>query len=228
MASLWATLGPLMIGSAFVPVQLIITILLLRSTAGKVTAVAWVSGMTAVRVVQGLVFGLVLGSADEEAGAEGSGGGSPVASTLLLVVALMFLITAVRKLLADDEEDGAPPKWLSGVESMGPAKAFVLGAGLMLIGAKFWVFTLSAVSAILDAELSTTSGVLAFLTFVVLGASVHIALIVVAYLRPERAEVLLARSSDWLSEHNRVIMIVIGFVFGTWFLVKALDGLGVI
>jgi hypothetical protein len=51
---------PLMIGSALVLIQIIVTFLLLRSPSGKFTAVAWVAGMTATRLAQGLVFGLVL------------------------------------------------------------------------------------------------------------------------------------------------------------------------
>jgi hypothetical protein len=34
--------------------------------------------------------------------------------------------------------------------------------------------------------------------------------------------------SQQLSSHNRIIMVVLGSVFVTWFMVKALDGFGVI
>ncbi|MGB7447801.1 MAG: hypothetical protein WA892_01620 [Ornithinimicrobium sp.] len=39
MTGLWSTLIPLIVGSALVPVQVLITVLLLRSTAGRRTAV---------------------------------------------------------------------------------------------------------------------------------------------------------------------------------------------
>jgi hypothetical protein len=45
---------------------------------------------------------------------------------------------------------------------------------------------------------------------------------------PAKATGLLDRSSAWLERRNRVIMIVLGLVFGTWFLIKALNGLDVI
>ena len=63
MNGLWSSLIPLIVGSALVPIQIVITVLLLRSSAGRITAVAWVAGMTTVRLAQGVVFGLVLGSA---------------------------------------------------------------------------------------------------------------------------------------------------------------------
>jgi hypothetical protein len=34
--------------------------------------------------------------------------------------------------------------------------------------------------------------------------------------------------SGWLERNNRVIVIVLGLVFGAWFLLKALQGLGVL
>lgn len=108
------------------------------------------------------------------------------------------------------------------------AKAFLLGFGVLLIGAKFWVFTLTAVSSIGDADLTRGEGVATFLVFVVLAESVHLAIVGAALVAPDRSAGLLDRASEWLRIHNRVIMIVLGFVFGTWFLIKALDGLGVV
>ena len=63
----WTALLPLVIGSAILPVQITVTVLLLRSSAGRIAAVAWVAGMTAVRLAQGVVFGLVLGTGASEA-----------------------------------------------------------------------------------------------------------------------------------------------------------------
>jgi hypothetical protein len=39
---------------------------------------------------------------------------------------------------------------------------------------------------------------------------------------------LLERVSDALERYNRPIMITLGLVFGLWFLVKGLAGLGVV
>jgi hypothetical protein len=226
MTNMWGSLIPLILGSALVPVQIVVTILLLRSAAGKRTAVAWIAGMTTVRLVQGLVFGLILSSSDTEA-ADTDGSGT-IVSVLLLVVAVLFLVTALRQFLTHDDPDAPPPKWLAATASMTPAKAFLFGAGVIAIGAKFWVFTLGAMGVIGDADLDRTVGAVVFLVFVVLAVSVHLVLVGVAVLAPARADALLDRASDSLTRHNRMIMIVIGVVFGTWFAVKSLHGLGVI
>ncbi len=57
MGDLWGTLLPLIVASALVPVQITLTVLLLRSSVG--TAAAWVGGMTATRLAQGVFFGIV-------------------------------------------------------------------------------------------------------------------------------------------------------------------------
>ncbi len=137
-----ASLTPLIIGSAVVPIQIIITILLIR--ASRVTALAWVAGMVTVRLVQGALFGLVWSSGDVSSADTGESGAGLIASTLLLVAALLFIVTAVKQLLHEDDPDAPPPKWLAIIEGLTPFKAFALGAGLLIIGIKFWVFTMSA------------------------------------------------------------------------------------
>ena len=145
MTDLWSSLIPLIVGGALVPIQIIITILLLRSKAGRITAVAWVAGMTTVRLAQGIVFGLLLGSAS---GSDSTSDGPGTAvSLLLLVLAIVFYVSAAKQLLRHPDEDDPPPKWMAMVESVTPGKAFGLGAGILLINIKLWVFTLGAVSS---------------------------------------------------------------------------------
>jgi hypothetical protein len=222
---LWASLIPLILGSALVPIQIVITTMLLRSAAGRFTAVAWVAGMTAVRLGQGLVFGLILGSSGSTASSGGPGAGI---SLLLLVIAIVFYVTAAKQLLRHPDEDAPPPKWMAMVESITPGKAFGLGAGLLLIGAKFWVFTLGAIGAIAAAGPGQPAATLYFLAFVVLAESIHLFVVGLAYLLPARSAEVLDGLVALLAKYNRALMIVLGVVFGTWFLVKALNGLGIL
>ena len=182
--------------------------------------------MTTTRLVQGLLFGLVFQSSDE-ATSDSSGSG-PVLSTILLVLAVLFYVTALKHLLRHDDADAPPPKWMTMTASMKPGKAFLIGAGYIAVSAKFWVFTLGAVGAIGDADLGRARSILDFLLFVALAECVHFALLGVTVISPTKSAGLLDRSSAWLERRNRVIMIVLGLVFGTWFLIKALNGLDVI
>lgn len=225
MDGLWSSLIPLGVASAVVPVQMIITVLLLRSGASRLAAVAWVAGMTTVRLAQGVVFGLILGASDESGTPEGPG---LVVSLLLLVLGIVLLVAAARQLIEAPDEDAPPPKWMAMFHGATPGKAYALGVGMVTVGAKFWVFTLGAIAAIGDAALGQGASVITFLLFVVLAECTHIGLVVFAYAVPDRAEAALTRFTQLLTDNNRVIMIAVGLVFGTWFLVKGLHGLGVL
>jgi len=223
---LWATLIPLIVGSAILPVQITITILLLRSEGGLTRAVAWVSGMTLVRLGQGIVFGLLLGDVAAE-GSAGEGPG-PVASTLLLVIGLIFLVAAAKKLADQPDEDAPPPRWMTTAESMTPLRAFLIGAGIVAISAKLWVFTLGAIDAIAEADLERPAAIAIYLVFVVAAASIHLAAIGVTVVAPARAGALLDRVSGVLERHGRAITVGLGLVFGSWFILRALRGFGVL
>ncbi len=223
----WAALVPLIVASAVLPVPITVTILLLRADAGRITAVAWVGGLAAVRLAQGIVFGLVLDRATATVG-DGADGPGPIASTLLLVVAIAFLASAAAKLLRQPDEDAPPPAWMAKTSAVSPARAFALGAALTGINLKLWAFTLGAIGVIAEADLGQAAAVGAYLVFVAGALAVHLAAVGVAYLAPDRADAVLGRVAAGLERHNRTIMIGLGLVFGTWFLLRALDGLGVV
>jgi hypothetical protein len=226
MGDLWGTLLPLIVASALVPVQITLTVLLLRSSVG--TAAAWVGGMTATRLAQGVLFGIVFAGAGALSGSQDGPG--PVVSVVLLVVALLFLTKAAKLLLGggDDDEDAQPPKWMKLTESVTAGKAFLFGAGYVAIAAKLWVFTLGAIGAIDEAGLGIAASIALFLLFVVLAEAIPIAFVAYAALARDSSQAVLHRVSAWLEKNNRVIVIVLGFVFGAWFLLKALQGLGVL
>jgi Sap, sulfolipid-1-addressing protein len=75
--------------------------------------------------------------------------------------------------------------------------------------------------------LRPSTNVVIYVLFVILGVSTHLAIIAAAAFFPNRSQASLERSLRWLQEHNRVIMIALGLVFGGWFLVKGLHGFGI-
>jgi len=219
------SLVPLIIGSAVVPVQIIIDILLLKSPKqGLLKASAYVGGMTSMRLLQGLIFGLIL-TGGASATAEDSSGKGSVVSTLLLVLGIFFLITAYKQWRKDDDPDAPPPKWLAMVDGMTPLKAFGVGFGLMLIGAKFWVFTLTALAVIGEAALGQPSSTIVYLLFILLAESLLLIPILVRLVLPGQSKAFLDGVSDWLTRHNRVIVIGVSLVFGLLFLYQGASGL---
>lgn len=226
MNGLLISLLPLIIGSALVPIQIVITVLLLRAPGGRATTLAWVAGMSTVRVIQGIVFGIVLGSAG--ASSEGEGGPGLIASVLLLMVGIVFYISAAKQLMNHPDEDAPPPRWMATFEHVAPSRAFVMGAGLVLVSAKFWTFTLGAIAVIWEADPGDGAAIAWYAAFVILAMSVHLGLLAVAFVAPARSDALLDRVNRGLTAYSRPIMITLGLVFGTLFMSKALDGLGIL
>ena len=205
---------PIIVSTAIMPGQNLINILLLKNPdQGILKASAYVGGLTLMRLLQGFVFGLFLSG---ESTAD-QGGKSPIASILLLVLGILFLIAAYRKWSKEDDPDDPPPKWLAIIDSLTPWQAFGIGFGLLLVGAKFWVFTLSAIAIIEEAQIGQTSSTVAYLVFVLLAESLMLLLILTRIIFPDRSASLLESVSAWLTRYNRPMVILVSLVFGLIF-----------
>ena len=223
---MWGSLVPLILGCALEPVEIVITIMLLGTPSRVRAAGAWVAGHVSTRLLQGLIFGPIL-----HWGARSADSNHPhrwIVSTVLLVVAVLFLVTATRALLSDDDPNAPPPKWMTMLTSATPAKAFLIGAGVITVSVKAWVFTLAAISVIGGAGLQRTTNVLTYVAFVALAASGNLIVVGLAALFPERSRSVLDRVLRWLQANDRVIMVGVGLVFGVWFGFKALRGFGIV
>ncbi|MBF2028920.1 MAG: GAP family protein [Oscillatoriales cyanobacterium C42_A2020_001] len=223
MEILLVSLLPYIIGSAVVPLQIIIGLLLLTSPQqGLLKAIAYVGGMTLTRILQGVVFGLILAEAIATA-EEGSGKG-PVISTLLLVLGILLLIAAYKKWSGEDDPDAPPPKWFTRIDRATPLQAFGFGFAFPLISAKLWVFTLSALTTIAAAELGQSSSAIAYLLFIVLAQSLLLLPIVTCIVLPTRSQTVLNHLADWMTRNSRPIGIGVSLIFGLWFLYSGIKG----
>jgi hypothetical protein len=224
METVLISLLPYIIGSAVVPLQIIIGLLLLKSpNQGLFKAVAYVAGMTLTRLLQGLIFGLIL--SESSALTEESNGKNSIISTLLLVLGILLLIAAYKKWQGKEDPDDSPPKGLTMIDSLTPLKAFGIGLGLPLIAAKLWVFTLSALATIVAAQLGQLSSAIVYFLFILLAESLLLLPIMARILIPERSQYFLTKLSVWLTKNSRPITIVVSLVFGLFFLHSGITGL---
>lgn len=225
MAATLIQLFPFIIGSALVPVMIIMVILMLTSEKrGPLKAVLFLVGMTLVRLAQGVLFGLVLtrGSADPNDVGEGSGW---IRSTLLLILGILLLINAYRSYAKEPDPDAPPPRWLTMLDTMSPFMALAMGTGLLLISAKMWVFTLGAISVIANAMLGQPDSTITYLLYILLAQSILLGVILIRLLFPTRAGSLLSSFGDWLEVHNSQIVMVVSLVFGLLFAYQGITDL---
>ncbi|MDX2228152.1 MAG: GAP family protein [Leptolyngbyaceae cyanobacterium bins.349] len=191
--TIFLDLLPMMLGSALAPVWIIIVLLILKGPNGWVKAIAFVTGITLVRLLQGILVGYLLRSAS---GIESANGSSPIVSTLLLVLGILLLIAAAKKLMNEADPDAPPPKWMSAFDQADPCTILGMGALGTLIAPKLWVFTLAAIGVILKASLDLAAELKIFLMYV-LGAQSLILLPLLLYaIALQRSANLLWVASD--------------------------------
>jgi hypothetical protein len=222
MGAVIVYLLPLIVGAALLPASIIIALFLLRGGGGVRKALAFAAGAMTVRLVQGVLFGYVFGAA---ADAYGESGSNLITSTLLLVVGIAMLISAVMKWRKEADPDAPPPKWMAVLGGLSALQAFGMAALLMAISIKQWVFTLSAIAVIEQAQLSHTGNVLVYLFFVVAAHSLVLAPIIVSAVAPTQAARMLDAMQGWLERNSRVIVITVLLIFGVWLLWKGINGL---
>jgi hypothetical protein len=205
----------MILGSAIVPIWVILMLLILRSPNGVIKGTAFVAGATLVRALQGLAFGYLFGTSDHVG--EASTGSSPVIGALLLVLGILLLVTAFKTYRNEPDPDAPPPKWMTMMDGASTVKIFGLGAILTIAAAKMWVFTLSAIGTIKDATLGNTESIAAFVIYVLAAESLLLLPLLMCIVVPKRSQNLLKQASDWLEAYNRPITIAVSLIFGALF-----------
>ena len=223
MLEMWQDLAPFIIASAVLPLQTVMTLVLVRTSIRS--AIAWVAGMTVVRLLQGVIFGVLLEASDF---ASGSGSPRPVFGTLFIVLALLLFVKALRAVFGAEDEDAPPPQWLARAASMSPLVAFGAGAGFMTLSAKFLVFTLGAIGSIEEAHIGPRLSALSYLLFVLIAQIPAFVLLALGMRSSTRSIAMLDSFNAFLQRRSRAITVFFGLIFGTWFLVKALKQLAII
>ena len=117
------------------------------------------------------------------------------------------------------------PKWMAGVDSFTPGKAFGLAVLLAAVNPKNLLLTVGAAAGLAQLGLSTGDAVGSIVVFVIVG-SLTIAVPVVYYLvGGEHARTELDRMKSWLAVHNAAIMVVLFVVFGVDLIAKGVPPL---
>jgi threonine/homoserine/homoserine lactone efflux protein len=224
MTDLWTILVPLAVGSALIPIEIALTVVVLRAPGGIPKALAWVGGMTAVRLAQLAIVGPVVEAAVDD----GEPGTSVIEAAFLLLVGVLFLVIAARKATNQPDEDAPPPAWMTLMDGVSAGRAFLMGAAVIGLNPKLWAFTIAALGAIGDAELGVAASVGVFVVFVIAAQSVHLAAIGVSVVAPERSRAMLDGMNAWLERHSRALLIGLSLVFGLWLVLRSLGAFGIL
>jgi hypothetical protein len=214
-------LFPLMIAAMAMPTWILLVLFLLRANRRPSHAVAFVGGVTAVRLAQGVLFGFALSAA---IGPRRYSQWEALVSALLLVTGILMWAAALRQVGSAVDPVRAPPissRWMEVIRSLTRAQALGVGALLVATSARAWLFILAAISIIGQAALTSAESLVAFVLYVLGAELLLLAPIVLSVRSPTRFD----SAATWLEAHERPIVIAVSFILGSYFVWSGIHGL---
>jgi hypothetical protein len=211
------------IGVAISPVSIIAVILMLFSQRANVNGPVFLAGwVLTLAVVSGVVYFIA-----DQGNAATSSTSSDTISWGKIVLGALLLLLAARTWRGRPAPGTEPetPKWMAGVNSLTPAKAFGLSLVLDGLNPKNLILTIGAATGLAQLGLSGGDAFVSLLVFVIVG-SITIAGPVIYYLLGgERAKAELDSMKSWLALHNAAVMTVLFLLLGVDLIAKGLPPL---
>lgn len=221
MGSVLLQLLPLMIAAMAMPTWILLVLFLLRANRRPTNALAFVGGVTAVRLLQGVLFGFALSAT---IGPRRQSQWEALVSALLLITGILMWAAALRQVGKTVDPVGAPTftsRWETMIHSLTPAQAFGVGALLVAASSRAWLFTLAAISVIGQATLTSAQSLAAFLLYVLGAEALLLAPIVLSVRSPTRFDA----AAGWLEAHERLLVIGVSLILGSFFVWSGIQGL---
>lgn len=224
MSGLSDALGDLLpaaLGIAISPLPVIASVLMLLSPRANRTApafaVGWVIGLTTVTVAAVLVAGPSVADT----------GSGTTRYWIKLTLGVLFVGLGARAWMnrPREGEEASPPKWMAGLDGIGPVSALGLGAALAAVNPKNLALGISGGVAIASADLDGLASAVCVMLFVAIG-SVMVAGPAAAYFAARDAMATpLNELKVFMQVHNAAIMTVLLGVLGLSNFGKGLGGL---
>jgi len=220
MIDLLPQLFVLAVGGSIAPVLLLLTILFLGSQRPLPNATALVLGYFAVYAAVGIA-GLILFSGT--AGAAGSTA-STIGRIVSVTLGVLLIVLGLRRLFITRDPDASLPRWLESVSSITPTKAFGIGMVLFPLQIRILAIFIACLNLIATASLRTQESIIGLVLMLLIFAIPVLVLIGLYAAVPQRASSMLEALRAWMEKNNRVITVVLCFVFGAFFLVRGFSG----
>lgn len=214
---------PLAIGVAISPMPIVAMILMLMSTSGRSTGLAFAIGWLGGIGVAGAVLLLLAAPTDA-----GTSSDSPTwVSVLQLVLGLALVVLAIKQWRGRPRGDAEPPvpTWMASIASFTPVKAAGLAVLLGVVNPKNLLFLIGGATAVAQSGAEPGGQAVAWILFTII-AGIGVVAPLVAYLAMgDRAQGVLEEVRTWMVHNNTAIMAVLCLVIGAKLIGQAISGL---
>lgn len=145
---------------------------------------------------------------------------------VLLGVILFGLAVKQWRSRPRDGQEPTPPKWMSGIDSLGPPKALGLAFLLAAVNPKNAALAVSGAASIAAETYVVSQQVVAAVVFTMVASIGVVAPVVVNLALGDRAAPVLNSVKAWMNANNAVMMTAILALLGVMVLGEGLSGLG--
>lgn len=209
------------VGIAIFPIPMITAVLILLTSDGKKNGLAFLVGwMTGI-----LLLGAILLSLASPYEATSSGHSAAWINWLRLIIGMLLLYASIRKLRAKLHKDSTPvPRWMETISSLTFGKSLGIGLLLSALNPKNILLAIGAVSAIAQADISTTQRAGTWVTFTLIASLGVLIPVVITLLLGQRALTFLNAIKEWLQRNNTTILVILMLIIGTKLIGDAITG----
>ena len=211
------------VGVAISPLPIIAVTLMLFSARARVNGpmflAGWVVALGAVTAAAYLLADVGDAATDETA--------SDTISWGKIAFGVLLLLLAAKQWRSRPAPGAEPemPKWMAGIDSFAPGKAFELGV-IGILNPKNLLLSIGAAASLAQLGLSTTDAVVSLIVFVVVGSLTVVGPVVYYLVGGDKARTALDGMKGWLAVHNAAVMTVLFLVFGVKLIGDGLPVLG--
>jgi Sap, sulfolipid-1-addressing protein len=198
------------------PVPIIVAVTLLATDHGRRSAAIFGATLALVMAVVGVLTIFLLG----QAGSSSQQSGSTASAALQTLFGVAFLAMFALQWRAKPSREARQPGWMKAMDKAGFTVAVVLGVTLTnyaLLG--------SGSTKILESGLPAAEEVAGLVFFIVLAISTVVVPLVIYLVRPVWAGKQLSRLKDWLTLHNRALLMGVFGLMGLLFTAEGLINL---
>ena len=217
---MWADLAPVLLAMMISPARTLAVIILLHTPRSTTTALSYVVGMISAMMVQGAALGTAM-SIVGLAAADRSSELAVFIGALFLVGSVVLFAGAFKIATAPASGSGSLASALERLEHVDSSGAYRIGFGWIFASPKQWVFTLTAVAIIFEAQLQPLGSLTNYLLFAVLVQLAYFLIIGVYVIAKDWATGVLDAVFGWTRANLKTVAIGLFSGFGVVFLLKA-------
>jgi hypothetical protein len=208
----------LALGVMISPSSITLVILLILQRRGIASPVVFVAGRVLAAFL--ILFTVLIFFRNVDFSPETTSSVASAAAKVAIGVLLLLLGLGLVFSKSTGEEAGWLQRRIDSVERLSPLASGGLGFAFVLLSPRCFFLILAAAATILHANVSVPDGITALAVFVIIADLGVLAPIIIYIASPQRSASLLDSVRKWIIRYQRVLILTVLMVFGTYLVIR--------